>query len=36
MNKSITGDYKFVMPAQKMYEKCEFKIKEKRKGIYLI
>lgn len=27
-----TGDHKFFIPAHKMYEKCGFKIKEKRKG----
>lgn len=36
MNKSVTGDYKFYMPAQKMYKKCGLKIKGKRKVIYLI
>lgn len=27
-----TGDQIFFIPAQKMYEKCRFKIKEKRSG----
>ena len=27
-----TGDHNFFIPAHKMYEKCGFKIKEKRKG----
>ena len=29
---AVTGDHNFFKPAHKMYEKCGFKIKEKRKG----
>ena len=29
---AVTGDHKFFIPAQKMYEKCGLEIKEKRKG----